>query len=428
VLILVISLASALVLILVSAFSSLFQLLYLESLRIRPREYSSLEYFKDTLQDRIGLKLEDGAAVFSAVKHVSLALYGVAFFMVANAPNVPLWQTAVAAVLLSFGTMLFATYLVPQLLYRRSSLQWLTAFVPAAKAMALTARPLTWLLDFIYSLADLGRPTNGKEEEPDAAEHIEALISAGEEEGLIEEDDRRLIQSVVAFGDKTVREVMTPRPNIVAVEVNRSTEDLRRLVINEQYSRIPVYEGTIDQILGFVHVRDMFELEEEERQTKTVRELMRTIRIVPESKPVNDLLREMQVDGAHMAIVVDEYGNTAGLVTMEDMVEVIVGEIHDEHEPVRDIVEEPNGAYVVSGSFDVDRLHELLKFRPADEPESTTVGGLVTEWLGRVPRPGELVERDGIRIEVLAGNELRVEQVRLSRIPAVQRTAENVGK
>jgi putative hemolysin len=426
--IIAISLAVAVLLVVLSSFSSLLQLLYLESLRLRTREYPSLEFFKDTLQDQIGLKVEDGAAVFSVIKHVCLAFYGVVFFILANAPNVPLWQTVAGAALLSFGVMLFATYLIPQLFYRRSSMQWMAAWVPVIKALALIARPLAWLLEFIYSLAELGRASNGKEEEPDAAEHIEALISAGEEEGLIEEDDRRLIQSVVAFGDKTVREVMTPRPNIVAVEVNRSLEDLRRLVINEQYSRIPVYEGTIDQILGFVHVRDMFELDEGERQTKTVRELMRVSRIVPETKPVNDLLREMQVDGAHMAIVVDEYGNTAGLVTMEDMVEVIVGEIHDEHEPVRDITEEPNGAYVVSGSFDVDRLHELLKFRPAAEPESTTVGGLVTEWLGRVPRPGEAVERDGIRIEVLAGNELRVEQVRLSRAPSVPASVENVGK
>jgi CBS domain containing-hemolysin-like protein len=311
--------------------------------------------------------------------------------------------------------MVGATYLIPQILYRRTSMQWLKAFVPIAKTMALATRPFVWLLEFVYSLAELGTPENGHEQEPDAAEHIEALISAGEEEGLIEEDDRRLIQSVVAFGDKTVREVMTPRPNMVAVEVNRSLEDLRRLVINEQYSRIPVYEGTIDQVIGFVHVRDMFELDDEARRSKTVRELMRTIRVVPETKPVNDLLREMQADGAHMSVVVDEYGNTAGLVTMEDMVEVIVGEIHDEHEPERDIAEEPNGHYVVSGSFDLDRLQQLLRFRPNGETESTTVGGLVTEWLGRVPVPGESVEREGIRIEVLAGNELRVEQVRISR-------------
>ena len=130
---------------------------------------------------------------------------------------------------------------------------------------------------------------------------------------------------------------------------------MRELVINEQYSRIPVYEGTIDTIIGFVHVRDMFELDEEERASRTVRELMRPIRFVPETKPVNDLMREMQQDGAHMVIVVDEYGNTAGLVTMEDMVEVILGEIRDEHEPDSDVQEDGHGGYIVSGNFDLAR-------------------------------------------------------------------------
>ena len=208
---------------------------------------------------------------------------------------------------------------------------------------------------------------------------------------------------------------MTPRPNLVAIDENRSLEDLRELVINEQYSRIPVFSGTIDRVTGFVHVRDMFELDEDERKGRKVKELMRPIRLVPETKPVDDLLREMQQDGAHMAIVVDEYGNTAGLVTMEDMVEEILGEIHDEHEPERDVKQEANGAYVVAGSLDVDRLQELFGFRPPEETESTTIGGLITEWLGHVPHVGETVERDGIRMEVLAGNELRVDQVRVSK-------------
>jgi CBS domain containing-hemolysin-like protein len=117
-----------------------------------------------------------------------------------------------------------------------------------------------------------------------------------------------------------------------------------------------------------------------------------------------------------MAIVIDEYGNTAGLATMEDMVEEIVGEIHDEHEPERDVQKETEGSFVVSGSLDLDRLRELLGFRPREETESTTIGGLVTEWLGRVPHVGETLEREGIRIEVLAGDELKVEQVRVSKV------------
>ncbi len=150
---------------------------------------------------------------------------------------------------------------------------------------------------------------------------------------------------------------------------------------------------------------------------RRVKELARPIRLVPETKPVNDLLREMQADGAHMAIVIDEYGNTAGLATMEDMVEEILGEIHDEHEPERDVHKETDGSFVVPGSLDLDRLEELLEFRPPEETESTTIGGLVTEWLGHVPHVGEAMEREGIRIEVLAGDELKVEQVRVSKVP-----------
>jgi CBS domain containing-hemolysin-like protein len=405
-----------------SFYSSLLQLMYLESLRLRTREYRSLEFFKETLQDQIGLRIEEGAARFSLIKHTCLVVMGVLFFLLTLAPGTPLWESALVTSALSWAAMMVTTYLIPQFLYRRTSLRWLTALVPASRVLAASVQPATGFLNFLYSLIELGNPDQAQEQVADVAEHIEALISAGEEEGIIEEEDRRLIQSVVAFGDKTVREVMTSRPNIVAIEVSRSLEDLRRLAINEQYSRIPVYEGSIDQVIGFVHVRDMFELDEAQRQQRTLRDLVRPIRIVPETKPVNDLLREMQGDGAHLAVVVDEYGNTAGLVTMEDMVEVIVGEIHDEHEPERDITEEPDGSFVVSGSFDVDRLQELLKFRPDEDTESTTVGGLVTEWLGRVPSVGEIAERNGLRMEVLAGNELRVEQVRLSRVPAPEPT------
>ena len=150
-----------------------------------------------------------------------------------------------------------------------------------------------------------------------------------------------------------------------------------------------------------------------------MRELVRPIRFVPETKPVNDLMREMQQDNTHMVIVVDEYGNTAGLATMEDLVEVILGEIRDEHEPETDIVEDGNGGFIVSGNFDLARLVDLFEYRPEEDIESTTVGGLITEWLGHVPQAGEFVERDGIRIEVLASDERRVVKVRISKSAAV---------
>jgi putative hemolysin len=397
------------------------QVLYLESLRLRTRDLPSLKFFKDTLEDRIGLKTtEQGAGAFSLIKH-SLLVWLAIFFFAWFADGRPwtgsvLWETGVAVWL----TMVTISFALPQLLYRRTSAHWLLPLVPLLRALALVARPAEATLSFFQSLVDLTDETTAAEEEPTAAENIEALISAGQEEGLIEEDDRKLIQSVVEFGDKIVREVMTARPNIVAISADSTLDELRELVIHEQYSRIPAYESDIDHVIGFVHVRDMFEVDEDEREGRVVRELVRPMLFVPETKPVNDLMRQMQQENTHMVIVVDEYGNTAGLATMEDLLEVIIGEIRDEHEPDSDVIEDGQGGFIVSGNFDLDRVTDLLaSFRREEDIESTTVGGLVTEWLGRVPKSGEAVDRDGLHIDVLASDDLRVEQVRISKSQTV---------
>jgi CBS domain containing-hemolysin-like protein len=391
------------------------QILYLESLRLRTKDFAALDYFKEHISERMGLKVEQGAMAFSLIKHGLLIFSGILAAAVMLSARGPLWEGLLGAFITGAVILILASYGIPQLLYRRSSGRWLTPLVPFYKLLALIASPLTWSMNFFHSLSELGGPQeNAAAAEPEETP-IEALITAGEEEGIIEEEDRRLIESVVAFGDKTVREVMTPRPQIVAIAHDATLEDLRTLVINEQFSRIPAYEETIDQIVGFVHVRDMFEMDEKGRSEHTVREIMRPIRMVPESKYVSDLLKEMQQQGAHMAVVVDEYGNTAGLATMEDLVEEIVGEIHDEHEPERDVQQDNEGAYLVSGSFDLDHLRELLDFRPSEETESTTIGGLMAEWMGRVPAIGEEIEREGIRVKVLAGNDRRVDRVRVSR-------------
>ncbi|MGH9624153.1 MAG: hemolysin family protein, partial [Bryobacteraceae bacterium] len=382
------------------------------------RETPSLEYFREHLEDRIGLDTERGSLAFSLIKHVLLVLVGMLYLCGLLRPEAPPWQSVLEAIGCGCLAMLVSTYFVPHFLYRRTKGLWLARVLPVAKLLAALASPAAALIRLFQSLLDLDHAARGESAPGDSVEHIEALITAGAEEGILEEEDRKLIHSVVAFGDKDVREVMTARPNIVAVAVDRPLEDLRQLVIHEQFSRIPVYEGGIDNVIGFVHVRDMFELDPEQRQQKTVRDLMRPIHLVPETKPVNDLLRDMQRDGSHIAIVIDEYGNTAGVVTMEDLVEEILGEIHDEHEPGRDVREEGEQVFVTSGSLDLDRLQELLNFRPNGETESTTIGGLVTEWLGHLPHAGEVVEHGGIRIEVIAANDRRVEQVRVSRVGA----------
>lgn len=412
----VLLLALSAVFVLCLALATYVQILYLQSMRLRARELPALSFFRDTLEARIGLEDERGALAFSLIKHTSMLFLGLAVFALSEVRAERLWVALLEAAAIAWILMLLFAYILPQVVYRRAGSGWLLPLTPVLRAMVLAVMPLTAVLAFLQSLSEFteqSRPDNGTLSQE---ENIEALISAGAEEGLIEEQDRKLIQSVVAFGDKTVREVMTARPKIVAIAVDRTLDDLRELVINEQFSRVPVCEGSVDHMIGFVHVRDMFELEARERESGSIRDLMRSIRLVPETKKVAELLREMQGDGAHMVGVIDEYGNTAGLATLEDLVEEVFGEIRDEHEPAHDIAPDPNGGFLASGSLDLDNLRDLLGFRPAEEPESTTVGGLVSEWLGHVPRAGEAVERDGVRIEVLASSELRVDQVRILKL------------
>src|SRR5580704_1783723 len=419
-------LAALIVLSILIALFTAFQTCYLESMRLRTRELPSLQYFKSDLEPRLKLRSEEGALAFSLWKHTCLVLFGVAVLAQIIDGGTLTFPVMIESVIGAWLLMMLCAYLVPQLLFRRTSGRWIAHLMPFYAAASLAIRPLVLALSFLHSLLDITTEEAERAEPATSAENIEALITAGTEEGLIQEDDRKLIQSVVEFGDKVVREVMTARPNMVSVQADETLEALHQLVVMEQYSRIPVYQSSIDEVVGFVHVRDMFEVPESDRLTRRVRELMRPIRFVPETKPVNDLMHEMQQEGAHMVIVVDEYGNTAGLATMEDLVEVILGEIRDEHEPGSDVREDGNGGYIVSGNFDIARVADMLAFKPDEEIESTTIGGLVTEWLGRVPKPGEIIERDGIRVEVLSSDEMRVEQVRLTQWQP-QPAAESVG-
>jgi len=268
------------------------------------------------------------------------------------------------------------------------------------------------VLGFLQSVTALTR--EHAEEAPDTqAEAVDALLEAGQEEGILDESNRNLIQSVVEFSEKTVREAMKPRPEIVAVPANTTVEQFIELLRTKPFSRVPVFEGTIHNIVGIVFAQDVLQVPDTEAQTRTVDTLMRKdVYFVPESKLGSDLLREMQKNNIRMAIVVDEYGGVAGLVTIEDLVEEIVGEIRDEHEKT-EVVRENDQSYIVPGNMDVDRLAELFGIRP-ETKESATVAGLVSELAGRIPQKGEVVEEDGLRFEVLDSTERRVQRVRIS--------------
>ncbi len=396
---------------------SYLHLLYAESLRLRPREAArSLPFFEENLRPRLALEPEEGLRRFVAVKQFTILLLGLDLAYVLGAGQGFSVVRLLEALVSATGLVVLFAYVAPHVLVTRTAGRWALRFRLPGRLLSIAVRPLLMIVDFAYWIADFGSADRRAGTPPTPGENIEALIDAGQEEGLLEEDDRKLIQSVVEFGDKTVREVMTPRPRIVAIEAGASLEQLRQLLIKEEYSRIPVFEGTIDSLLGFVHVRDVLEVPHQERETRRAGELRRPVLLVPESKRVNDLLREMQEKSLHMAVVIDEYGNTAGLATLEDLVEEIVGEIRDESEPVSDVVEETDRTFVVPGSLDLDRLEGLTGCRPARDVESTTLGGLVTERLGRVPAAGESVELDGIAIEVVASDGQAIERLRVRRL------------
>jgi len=275
---------------------------------------------------------------------------------------------------------------LPFVFFSRTKGQWLIRWTPFLRVLIYLVLPVTLVLGFLQSVAAL---TKGhSDEQPETqAEAVDALIEAGQEEGILDESNRDMIQSVVEFGEKTVREAMKPRPEIVAVPTNTTVEQFIELLRTKPFSRVPVFEGTIHNIKGIVYAQDVLQVPDTEAHTRTVDTLMRKdVYFVPESKLGSELLREMRKNNIRMAIVVDEYGGVAGLVTIEDLVEEIVGEIDDEHEKA-EVVRESDHSYIVPGNMDVDRLDELLGTRPEGK-ESATVAGLVSELAGRIPQKG----------------------------------------
>jgi CBS domain containing-hemolysin-like protein len=300
---------------------------------------------------------------------------------------------------------------LPFVFFTRSKGEWLARWVPLLRVMIFAVLPVTLVLGFLQSVTSLTRQQ--AEEQPESStEAVDALIEAGQEEGIIQASDRDLIQSVVEFSGKTVREAMKPRPEMVAVAVTTTVEQFVELLRSKPFSRVPVYRDSIHNIVGIVYAQDVLQVPDTEARTRTVETLMRKdVYFVPESKLGSDLLREMRKGNIRIAIVVDEYGGVAGLVTIEDLVEEIVGEIRDEHEKSQ-VVKENDHSYIVPGNMDVDHLDELFGVRP-DGKEATTVAGLVSELAGRIPQKGEVVEEDGLRFEVLESTDRRVERVRI---------------
>jgi CBS domain containing-hemolysin-like protein len=243
-------------------------------------------------------------------------------------------------------------------------------------------------------------------------------------------DESRLLRSVVDFGETLVREVMTPRPDIVAVPATATIADLRKLVEEQEYSRLPVYTENLDNIVGLVVVKDLIQMIDPAVSTKRVSEIMRPAAFVPETKRVAELLREFQQGRFQLAIVVDEYGGTAGLVTVEDVVEELVGEIRDEYDlDAEPIGSDADGSFVFSGKVAISELIDRLELDGLgiEDGGFETVGGYVLTRVGRVPTAGEKFSFDGLDVEILEAERRRIHKVRVRRIPAPDVAPETSG-
>lgn len=256
-----------------------------------------------------------------------------------------------------------------------------------------------------------------EEDEEDNGDDIQALIDVGEAEGILEEEEGELIHSILEFGDTSVSEVMTPRTEIVALPKNATVGEARDLIIESKYSRLPVYRDQIDNVEGIIYVRDLLQCWPENKTSEPITQFMRAVYFVPETKPVAELLEEMQKARVQLSMVIDEYGGIAGLVTVEDILEEIVGEIEDEDttgEEIVEIVEAGDGYYELPGSTEIGKIERLFDIEIEDD-DFTTIAGLVIGEKGCVPPPGSRMTFRGLDVEVLEADDRRIGRVRLRR-------------
>ena len=398
--------------------------LYSEMGKFLAREFQeNIDLWEQRVEPRLGMNRERITLGAAILMHLSLAfltlIFGMLLFDRARAGDRPTLPEIAQVVLGIVLVIVLFNRLLPFAFFTRTRGAWIARWRWPLQLLLWLVLPITLFVQFLLSTAALAEarpPANG---ETAASEAVEALIEAGQEEGILEESDRELVRSAVEFGDKVVREVMTPRPSIFAVPGTITLEQLLELLRTQPFSRVPIYSGTLDNVTGIAFAHDLLQISDTDARSKTVGSIQHPATFVPETKRANELLREMQREKQHMRIVIDEYGGVAGLVTIEDLLEELVGAIRDEHEDEDNaaVIKEPGGTWVVPGNLEIARVDEILGGveLPANL-EATSVGGLVSETAGRIPQSGEVVEGYGLRFEILAATDRRVNRLRVSRL------------
>jgi CBS domain containing-hemolysin-like protein len=358
---------------------------------------------------------------FSFTLSAAIQILLVAFTVLVTFVSLRWFSRAAVGLLVSLAVTLVLAGIFRQFIPRLISLR-----NPEGKLLRL----LPWVAPFYRALSFAAEPWHrsfdrmrqvdveaavDEEDEEDTGDDIEALIDVGEAEGIIEEEERELIQSAIEFGDTRVGEVMTPRTEIVALPNTATVRQARDLIIESRHSRLPVYRDQIDNIEGIVYVRDLLPLLSLGKSDSPITQFIRPVYFVPETKPVAKQLQEMQKARTYMSIVIDEYGGVAGLVTVEDILEEIVGEIEDEDisgQELKEIVNAGDGVYEVLGSTEIGKIERLFDIE-IEADDFTTIAGLVIAEKGSLPRPGEHLNLRGLEVEVLDADEKRIGRLKL---------------
>ena len=368
--------------------------------------------------DRLQAYLDDPGRLFIPARLLMGVVVVVAMALLARVTGVD--QAGFPVLIVSMvGFIVLCEHVIPLVIVRRDPERVLAVLLPSFDAITRVLSPVTSALLRVGTSRRRERPQATGEPSEDGTPATEGSPApVGEPEPLQEGQARAMLRTLVDFRETMVREVMTPRPDIVAVPAEATVDELRTLFRDQQYSRVPVYQDSLDNVLGFVFVKDLIQQAAASDPQAPITPLIRPAIFVPETKRVVELLRELQRHRLQVAIVVDEYGGTSGLVTLEDLIEEIVGEIRDEYDvEVEPVVDEGNGQFVFSGKAHVQELTD--RFPVSSEGEGfETVGGFLLSRLGRVPAAGEQFEIDGLTVEVLEAERRRITRVRITPVVA----------
>jgi CBS domain containing-hemolysin-like protein len=332
-------------------------------------------------------------------------------------PRLRYWPLWLFLISLGFYFIFFDT--LPRLLNALNKNRILGLFLPSYRLARFLAYPL-------LAMTKIKAPAEEQEELRETSdEEIQAFIEEAQEEGIIETEERGLLKSVVEFGDTVVREIMTPRVDVTAIKSDTTIEKLREMVIKEKHSRVPVYKDRVDNIEGIVIAKDLLEYADDKFKNSSIEPLIRPVYYVPESMKVAELLKELQKRKQKLAVVVDEHGGVSGLVTIEDLVEEIVGEIQDEYDREEtQIIERGPSDYIVSGDAEVEEIEELFDLEFVED-NYITIGGLITHHLGRLPDVGEKLQIKGLSLKILEVDQKTIKKLRITKQGKVESDEEN---